>query len=63
MMDFKTTPVSVLEQLCTGNTLVYLMGDYKADLFNSETHNLINQSICGRKAQYYVYGEEEYSCM
>ena len=45
MMDFDTTLASVLEQLCMENKLVYLMGDYNIDLFNSETHDLTNTFV------------------
>ena len=45
MMDFNTTHASVLEQLSMENKLVYLMGDYNIDLFNSETHDLTNAFV------------------
>ena len=45
MMDFNTTLASVLEQLRIENKLVYLMGDYNIDLFNSETHDLTNAFV------------------
>ena len=45
MMDFNTTLASVLEQLRMENKLVYLMGDYNIDLFNSETHDLTNAFV------------------
>ena len=45
MMNFNTTLASVLEQLRMENKLVYLMGDYNIDLFNSETHDLTNAFV------------------
>ena len=42
MMDFNTTPASVLEQLRVEDKLVYLMSNYNIDLLNSESHDLTN---------------------
>ena len=42
MMDFNATMASALGYLCMENELVYLMGDYDIDLFNSEKHDLMN---------------------
>ena len=44
-MGLNTTHASVVEQLRIVHRLVYLVGDYNINLFDSETHDSTDSSV------------------